>query len=300
VVDAKLIWISGRPLTVRGLVLSVFDKPALQQKSYAVQVGVEATTAKPKSRSCLQYYGGLSLRFPIDSIADSCSERKAEIAFIFDLDGVIIDSMPFHYEAWKESFRSFDISISRDEVYRREGQKREITAKEIYERYKGKYPTKEVVDSIIRTKERVYKSVFEFRMVPDIEDLLKLLKTKKIKLGLTTGSTSLLFDFQYRKDFLNIFDAIVSGEEAMNCKPEPDPYILTIRKLNISPNSCFAIENAPLGILSAVAANLTCFAVKGTSPLIDEELKSAGAHHIYKDIAELKRALVPDCLDKLY
>lgn len=250
--------------------------------------------ADPKSISHPQSPLSLPLRFSFDSIVNSHCDHTRELAFIFDLDGVIIDSMPFHYEAWKESFHRFDISITREEIYQREGQKREITAREVYECYTGKYPGEEVVDLIIRIKEEVYRDTFEIRMVPDIEDLLELLKAKKIKIGLTTGSTSLSFDFRFRKDFLNIFDAIVSGEEAMHCKPEPDPYILTIRKLNIRPKGCFAIENAPLGILSAVAANLTCFAVKGTSPLKDEELESAGAHHIYKDIAELKGALVQE------
>jgi beta-phosphoglucomutase len=225
---------------------------------------------------------------------DESRVGAADVAFIFDLDGVIIDSMPFHYRAWEEAFNKVGVTLTKEEIYEREGEKREITAREVFRHHKGVYPAARVVESIIRTKEEIYKSIFEIRLLPGVVDLLELLTSRKVKLGLTTGSTSLSFDFQHQKDLLEKFDAIVAGEEAINCKPAPDPYLLTVEKLNVPADSCFVIENSPLGVISALAANLTCIAVIGTSPLPAEALKRIGAHYIFTNLNELRDTLLTD------
>ncbi len=212
--------------------------------------------------------------------------------FIFDLDGVLIDSMSFHFQAWREAFGKFDIDISEEEVYEREGKKSEIAAGEIYKTHKGKDPTLDLLNLIIEAKEDIFKRILKLKIFPGVLELLTLLRNKNVKIGLVTGSTSLAMMFHRKKEFLDIFDVIVTGEDSEKSKPAPDPYIMAVQKLGVASENCYVIENAPLGIKSAVAANLTCFAVKGTSPLSEEALKDAGAHFVFKDLEELKEYLV--------
>ena len=248
---------------------------------------------KPKISSSVHLNENETL--PINNIyynGEKDHNVNSEKTFIFDLDGVLIDSMPFHFQAWREAFGKVDIIISKDEVYEREGQKSEIAASEIYKKHTGKEPTSDLLNLIIEAKKDIFNRIFRLKIFPGVSGLLTLLRNKNAKIGLVTGSTYLAKMFHCRKEFLDIFDVIVAGEDSENSKPAPDPYIIAVQKLNALSEKCYVIENAPLGIKSAVAANLTCFAVKGTSPLSEETLKDAGAHFVFKDIEELKDHLV--------
>lgn len=212
-------------------------------------------------------------------------------AVIFDLDGLLIDSMPFYYMAWSESFKRVDVNIRKEEIYMREGEKKEVTAREVYKQYKKEEPTPDLIEIIIKTMNEFFSQKSKVRILPQVPELLTYLKSKKVKLGLVTGSTSLVEKFQHHKEFINLFDAIVAGEDTINGKPMADPYNKAIEKLGVSKENCYVVENAPLGIKSAVAAGLTCFAVKGESPLSEKILKDAGACFVYKDLTELRKHL---------
>lgn len=208
-------------------------------------------------------------------------------AVIFDLDGVLIDSMPFHFQAWRQAFGEFDITVTQGEIYEREGEKRETTARELYTKHAGKEPTANLIKSIIHSKDKVYSSIFRVQFIHGALELLGLLNSNKVKLGLVTGTTSLDDLFLQHKSFLRIFDAIVDGDEPERGKPAPHPYLLAVRKLGLLPQNCYVVENAPLGIRAAAAAHLTCLVVRGPSPLSDEILKDAGARSVYENIEQL-------------
>lgn len=214
-------------------------------------------------------------------------------AVIFDLDGVIIDSMPFHYAAWQEAFAEVGIDVPEEEIYQREGEKGEITAKEVYKKFKNEEPASDLVRFITKTKRDKYRDKFELRVMPGIPELLITLKNKDLKLALVTGSSLQVFQ-QFRKNcsLFELFDVIITGEDTRNGKPAPDPYIMAVKKLDIPSTNCYVVENGPLGIKSAVSANLTCFVIKGSSPLPEKALQEAGAKFIFKDIAELETYLI--------
>lgn len=209
-------------------------------------------------------------------------------AVIFDLDGVLIDSMPFHYQAWKDAFAEFDIDITREDIYEREGEKREKTVSDLYSKYSRKELNPDLIKSIIQTKDAIYKRIFKVQFIPGALELLASLKRNNVKLALVTGATSLEDLFRQHTGFLDNFDAIVDGDSSQRGKPAPDPYLIAVQRLQLSAENCCVIENAPLGIMSAVAANLICFAIKGPSSLSEATLKAAGAHRVYEDIEGLK------------
>lgn len=213
-------------------------------------------------------------------------------AVIFDLDGVLIDSMLFYYWAWNEAFKKVGISINKEDIYEREGEKGEITARELYKKYKGKEPNSDIINVITETKDEAFRRIFKVQIFPGALELLTSLKSKSVKLGLVTGSTSLADKFKKHNKFLEIFDAIVTGEDTKNGKPMPDPYLMAVQKLAVSTKNCYAVENSLLGIKSAIEAGLTCFVVKGPFSLSDKMLKNAGVNYIYKNIIELKKHLI--------
>jgi HAD superfamily hydrolase (TIGR01509 family) len=212
-------------------------------------------------------------------------------AVICDLDGVLIDGMPFHCRAWAGAFESFGIRIEEEDIYLREGEKRQVTANELYEKYTGRAADPTLAEVIIEEKDRIYRTIFRVRFIPGALEMLAVLKQKGVKAGLVTGSTSLHEMFSRHGDFLTLFDAIVDGEATPKGKPWPDPYLAAVERLRLPADQCCVIENAPLGIRSAIAAKLTCYAVKGPSPLSLEILKAAGAHFTFDDLTELLDSL---------
>ena len=209
-------------------------------------------------------------------------------AVIFDLDGVLIDSMPFYWHAWREAFKLEHIEITKDDVYEREGLKKQDTVKELYEKYLDDAPSERTATRIIRKKESIYRDCFSVKFVPGMVELAETLRRKGVKLGLVTGATSLKEKFRGHEDVLKMFDVIIDGDDTSNGKPSPDPYIRALGKLECEASQACVIENAPLGIRAAKAAKLFCFAFKQNSPLSGKTLKGAGADVICQDVSELR------------
>lgn len=213
-------------------------------------------------------------------------------AIIFDLDGVLIDSMPFYYVAWKSAFSELNIDITEEEIYQREGQKRESIACEIFKKYAKKDPDTHTIKLIVKRKEEEFNSIFEVRPIPGAIKLLNDLKAKKIKLGLVTGSIKPEERLKTHCEFLKLFDTIITGNDTKKGKPYPDPYQKAIKDLNISEENAYAIENSPLGVKSAVSAGITCFAVKTSTFISSEVLLNAGASIVYDDFDKLRKHLI--------
>ena len=214
-------------------------------------------------------------------------------AVIFDLDGVLIDGMPFHWQAWARAFDSFGIQIKKEEIYLREGEKRQVTVNELYKKYTGREPEPALAEAIIKEKDSVYKTIFTVQFIPGALELLSSLEQRGVKAGLVTGSTSLAEMFRHHPKFLAFFDTVIDGDATPRGKPSPDPYLAAVEGLNLPADECCVIENAPLGIRSAVAAKLTCYGVRGPSPLSPETLKAAGAHFTFESLTKLM-----DCLPR--
>lgn len=180
-------------------------------------------------------------------------------AIIFDFDGVLVDSMPYHAEAWVQAFAEVDVKMLPEQIYDIEGSNHIGIIKRIFAE-NGMSPTEYQIESIADRKRELF---FEFDRSEAFEGMQECLKRlrEEYKLALVSGSTRQIVDELASKFYPGMFDAIVSGSDVLNGKPAPDPYLKAIEMLDTSPDDCLVVENAPLGVEAAKNAGAFCIAV---------------------------------------
>lgn len=209
-------------------------------------------------------------------------------AIIFDLDGTLTNTMPFHARAWQLAFQKrHGVRVESLEAYLHEGEKAEEFGKYLYKKYLNRDGKPEELAEITEFYKRELAAIFVLRFFPGALELVSLLVKKGYRLGLVSGSKSVHTLFGEHIGHLEAFAAVVSGDDTSIGKPAPDPYLRASELLQIAPSECLAIENAPFGIRSAVAAGMQCWAVLNDSPVPGEELLAAGATKLLEQIADL-------------
>jgi beta-phosphoglucomutase len=193
-------------------------------------------------------------------------------AIIFDMDGVIIDSMPYHFLAWYEVLRVYGVRVSCFDVYTKEGENWEMTLKDLLIRA-GIKPKPGLLKEIFLKRQKIFKSYFKRFIFKGADNFLACLKKQGYILGLVTGSPSQEVSKILPLRILSLFDSLVTGNQVKRGKPHPEPYIKCAKSLGLKPSECVVIENAPFGIESAKKAGMFCIAL--TTSLPKEYLKKA-------------------------
>lgn len=186
-------------------------------------------------------------------------------AVLFDMDGVIVDSMPYHFLAWYEALRPLGIRVSCFDVYSREGERWEKSLKEFLRAARIK-PTPQVMRRIFKARQKVFRSYFKRRIFAGAEESLRCLKDKGYFLGLVTGTPMQELRSILPLGLRRIFHTVVTGDRLRHGKPHPEPYLMAARELALKPKECLVVENAPLGIISAKRAGMFCLALTTSLP----------------------------------
>lgn len=208
---------------------------------------------------------------------------------IFDMDGVLYDSMPSHDKSWRETFDELNLKHEPYEFFLQEGRLGKSTINEIFQRNLQRDSTDEEEEKIYARKSELFKQYNSGETLPGAKEVLNFVKEKGLVPVLVTGSGqhSLLDKLSYH--FPDIFtpETMVTAFNVTNGKPHPEPFTLGLKKGgNLLPNQAIVIENAPLGVKSAVAAGIFTIAVN-TGPLDDNVLIDAGAAIVYQSVTEL-------------
>jgi beta-phosphoglucomutase len=189
-------------------------------------------------------------------------ECSVEITFyravLFDMDGVITDTMPLHFEAWKTSLEPYGVAVDIMDVYLREGMTSQMMAREII-RAKGKALSDEEMKKAVDEKTRIFSELVlkQAQAYDCVRETLRMLRNNGIKLALVTGSKRESVSSVLKKVGLEgAFDVIVSADDITNGKPDPEPYLVAMKKLDVPALDCVVVENAPLGIKAAKAAKV--------------------------------------------
>ncbi|MBP9855066.1 MAG: HAD family phosphatase [Candidatus Omnitrophica bacterium] len=212
-------------------------------------------------------------------------------AVIFDMDGVITNTMPDHYRAWQKVLRLNNIHVTYHDIYSREGQPGEEALREIYQKYKIPYKKEEGM-KILSAKEDYFKLNVKQRFISGARTLLKKLHKNDLKLALVTGTARREMERILPKSLYDLFSVIVTGNDIKFGKPHPEPFNKAVEYLGIKKQEAVVIENAPYGIQSAKAAGLKCFALETSLPR--EYLSQADA--IFDSIKDLNDNIIFDSL----
>jgi HAD superfamily hydrolase (TIGR01509 family) len=212
-------------------------------------------------------------------------------ALVFDMDGVVLDSMPTHLVTWQRTLAPLGIEPTAADLYPLEGMPTEQTAQRLTERLAGQACSETQAQQLAATKRRLFRELFNPTFVPGIVPLLYDLHGRGYRLGLVTGSARSVVDETLAPaGMLELFDTIVSGDEVSHGKPDPEPYRRAADALGLRPPECLAVENAPLGIQSATAAGMRCVALTTTLPA--GVLSDAGADYVFSDGHALRNWLL--------
>lgn len=200
---------------------------------------------------------------------------------IFDVDGVLMDSMPYHAEAWVQAFGEVGIRITNMDIYEIEGSNHKGVVDSIFRKAGMEPKTSDYEAFLIKKRENFLRNN-KAEPFKGMQTCLKALK-KKYKLAVASGADRTIVNTLMDKFYPGIFEVIISGEDVTRGKPDPEPYLTAVRKLGLETEECMVIENAPLGIKSAKNAGIYCVAVPTYLP----KEKLIGADMVLRDHAEL-------------
>jgi HAD superfamily hydrolase (TIGR01509 family) len=206
---------------------------------------------------------------------------------IFDMDGVIVDGMPYHIESWKKALSTVGITVTDLEIYLMEGMTGEETIKELINK-KKKSLSDESIRSVLKLKRKIFNDIFTVKLMKGSKELLLELHRLNYRLALVTGTRLEVVKKVLQMGLDDVFKIVITGEMVSNGKPDPEPYLKAVNELGVNKEDCLVVENAPAGITSAKNAGLTCFAVQTSLP--GEYLK--GADKIFQSIDELSAFLI--------
>lgn len=211
-------------------------------------------------------------------------------AVLFDMDGVLYDSMPSHVKAWHDTMSEFGVSSSPEEFYLFEGRTGASTINLLFNRSFQRDATPEEIERIYGAKSQRFIDLEKnaSRPMSGALDVLQRVKEMGIQRIIVTGSgQKSLFD-KIESDFPNMFtrQLMVTAYDVRYGKPHPEPYLMGLKKGNIQADEAIVVENAPLGVESAHKAGIFTIAVN-TGPLPDQVLLDAGANLLFPSMTSL-------------
>lgn len=209
-------------------------------------------------------------------------------AVLFDMDGVLYDSMPAHAYSWHTAMGHFNIEMSEEEAYMYEGMRGVETIKHVVRDRNGVQISDEVSERMYAEKSRIFATRPEAKLMEGIIELHQLLRDRGMKIVVVTGSGQHSLLAKLKRDFHGLVEPqlVVSALDVTIGKPNPMPYLVGMEKAEVKPWEAVVVENAPLGVRAAVAAKIFTIAVN-TGPLPDKLLTDEGANLIFPSIKQL-------------
>lgn len=203
--------------------------------------------------------------------------------FIFDLDGVIVDTAKYHYLAWKKLANElgFEFTKEQNEMFKGVSRKRCL---EILLDIGNIEATQEQFNQWMIEKNNDYlnyiESMNESEILPDVTKTLEFLERHKqpIALGSASKNARPILD---KVGLLSYFDVIVDGNNVTRAKPNPEVFLIAAKELNVNPEDCIVFEDAVAGIQAANNANMTSIGI-GEKTVLHE------AKHVFKDFTEIE------------
>jgi beta-phosphoglucomutase len=194
-------------------------------------------------------------------------------AVIFDVDGVLLETMSLHYQSYRRILEPEGLSVEPIELNLREGLGTPAVLASLCEE-KGWGLSPERIEQMVVRRRNLFLETYEHRVYPHVPELLAWLEQAGYRLGVVSGATERSLDVCLREHpaapdgrcLADWFPIIISGSAVARGKPHPDPYLAALTKLSLEGRQALVVENAPLGIEAAHAAGCYAVAIETTLP----------------------------------
>lgn len=217
--------------------------------------------------------------------------KKRLKAVLFDMDGVLFNSMPYHSEAWHNVMKAHGLNLSREEAYMHEGRTGAATINIVFQRELGREATPEEIKSIYQEKSNLFNAYTEAEPMTGAWELLQKIKSEGITPMVVTGSGQLSLLERLEHHFPQTFrkELMVTAFDVKYGKPNPEPYLMALKKGGLKAEEAVVVENAPLGVEAGHKAGIFTIAVN-TGPLDGQVLLDAGADLLFPSMQALRDA----------
>lgn len=195
-----------------------------------------------------------------------------EKGIIWDVDGVLAKTAPFHCESWRKVWKERNIEFSWDDFKMSFGMRNDRIILEMLGR---DYPEEEIA-YIAKKKEYYFRKVAKGRIKPPtgLTRLLASLKNDGFRMAVASSGPPENVEFILKEcNLTSFFLSFVSGSEVSHSKPHPEIFLLASRRISVEPHQCIVVEDAPAGVKGAKKAKMKCIAI--TTLHSKDELKEA-------------------------
>jgi len=186
-------------------------------------------------------------------------------AVIWDMDGVIADTAPYHFSAWQEVFQKREVNYTEEDFRHSFGLRNDTIIRNIL----GEQTAQGEIEAIAREKEETFRSMIgqKIKPLPGAVELIKSLRENRFKMAI--ASSTPMENIQLITGGLgidNYFQSIVTGQDVTEGKPSPQGFLLAAQRLGVEPRNCIVIEDAVAGVTAAKRAGMHCLAITNTHP----------------------------------
>lgn len=179
-------------------------------------------------------------------------------AFIFDLDGVIVDTAKYHYKAWKKLANDLGFDFTQDQNELLKGVSR-VQSLEILLNIGGVTLGEDEKEKIMQNKNKHYLQYItqmgQDEILDGIQEVLLYLKEHGIPFSLGSASKNARLILK-QLELIDLFDVIVDGNDVSKAKPDPEVFLIAAKKLGIAAHNCIVIEDAIAGVEAANIAGM--------------------------------------------
>jgi len=216
-------------------------------------------------------------------VGDKMSRLKA---VVFDRDGVLTDTEIIHVKSAKKAFDEFGITLSEEDEKRIIARNPIDYLPELQEKYEL---SDELIERIHSREKKIFTNLFKQlgKLSPGAKELINFLKNNGIKLVLATssGKSNILFLNMFNLN--NIFDFMLTENDVIKRKPNPEIYIKAKKMLGFNDDEIIVIEDSEVGVEAAKSAGLKCIALKNEFT----KHKNSKADYVVNDLYEAKKII---------
>lgn len=213
--------------------------------------------------------------------------------FIFDLDGVIVDTAKYHFLAWKNLAKSIDIDFTKEQNEQLKGVSRVKSLEKILE-WGNKTISEEQFTSLMGKKNEEYlgfiATMDDNEILPDVSKVLNYLIAQKQPISLGSASKNARPILE-KVNLLSKFDAIVDGNDVSKAKPDPEVFLIAAKALNIKPEDCIVFEDSVAGVQAANTANMISIGI-GEKEVLHE------ADYVFSDFTEMENSFIEELINR--